>query len=160
MPAPVLAIRGNTDLMRVEHLLKRCSNITPLHLNRTIQGTTPFVGLSGTIPVPFRSRIRFREKQLFKSVETMIDKHTVVVAHPPPFGYLDDVFGHIHAGSRHLYDLVIKCQPMLVLCGHIHECAGMTTIGKTMIVNCNMSGQNAGALIEVDDSTPPRVTFL
>jgi hypothetical protein len=118
------------------------------------------VGLSGTIPVPFRSRIRFKEKQLFKSVEAMIDKHTVVVAHPPPFGYLDDVFGHIHAGSKHLYDLAIKCQPMLVLCGHIHECAGMATIGKTMVINCNMAGQNDGALIEVDPSATPRVTFL
>ncbi len=160
MPAPVLAIRGNTDLMRVEDLFKRCANITPLHLNRTILGTTPFVGLSGTIPVPFRSRIRFKEKQLFKSAEALIDKRTVVVAHPPPFGYLDDVFGHLHAGSRRLYNLVVKCQPMLVLCGHIHQCGGMTTINKTMIVNCNMAGQNDGALIAVDDSTPPRVTFL
>ncbi|MBW2592475.1 MAG: metallophosphoesterase family protein [Deltaproteobacteria bacterium] len=160
MPAPVLAVRGNTDLMRVEHLLKRCSNITPLHLSQTIQDTTPFMGLSGTVPVPFRSRIRFREKQLFKSAEALINEHTVLVAHPPPFGYLDEIFGRIHAGSRRLYDLVIKCQPMLVLCGHIHECAGMATIGKTRVVNCNMAGQNAGALIEVDSCRTPRVIFL
>jgi len=27
MPAPALAIRGNTDLVRVEYLLKRCANV-------------------------------------------------------------------------------------------------------------------------------------
>jgi len=64
------------------------------------------------------------EKRLFKSIEKLIDERTVVVAHPPPFGYLDEVFGRFHAGSRRLHDLVIKCQPMLVLCGHIHERGG------------------------------------
>ncbi len=160
MPAPVLAVRGNTDLRRVEYLLKRCSNIIPLHLSRTIHDTTAFVGLSGTIPVPFRSRIRFMEKRLFKSIEKLIDERTVVVAHPPPFGYLDEVFGRFHAGSRRLYDLVVKCQPMLVLCGHIHEHGGVAAIGKTVVVNCNVAGKDAGALIEVDSSGPPRTTFL
>ncbi len=58
---PVLALRGNTDLKRVESWFALKENILFLN-NRdvTLQGTH-FAGVSGTIPIPFRSRIAFRE---------------------------------------------------------------------------------------------------
>ncbi len=160
LPLPVLVVRGNTDLKRVEQRFVAYPNLKPLHLNPVTIGRVPFVGLSGTIPVPFRSRIRFKEKALFKQAAALVTPQTVLVAHPPPYGFLDEVAGKIHAGSRHLYHLVSMRQPALLLCGHIHERPGIARIGKTQIVNCNMARGRSGALVQIHPGKSPSVTLL
>ena len=45
LPVPVLAIRGNSDLKRVDQLLTGFPNCIPMHAVCTRIGSTPFVGL-------------------------------------------------------------------------------------------------------------------
>ena len=160
LPVPVLAVRGNTDLRRVEGLFRAFANLHPLHLSITTMQHISLVGLSGTVPVPFRSRIRFREKDLFKKAMGLVTSQTILVAHPPPYGFLDEVAGKIHAGSRGLYDLIVARQPALLLCGHIHERPGITSIGNTVVVNCNIARTAAGALIQMNPGQSPTVRLL
>ena len=160
LPVPVLAVRGNTDLKRVEGLLQTYPNLHPLHLSATTIQKVSIVGLSGTVPIPFRSRIQFREKDLFEQAAGLVTAQTVLVAHPPPYGFLDEVAGKIHAGSRSLYNLVVVCQPAVLLCGHIHERPGITSIGNTVVVNCNLTRGSSGALIEIDPDRSPTVRLL
>ncbi len=160
LPLPVLVVRGNTDLKRVEQKFVAYPNLKPLHLNPVTIGQVLFVGLSGTIPVPFRSRIRFKEKGLFEQVAALVTQQTVLVAHPPPYGFLDEVAGKIHAGSRLVYHLVSRRQPALLLCGHIHERPGIARIGRTQIVNCNMARGRAGALVQVHRGKSPSIALL
>jgi Icc-related predicted phosphoesterase len=160
MPVPVLVVRGNSDPAYVEKRFFNYANIVPLHANRITIKTTPFVGISGTVPVPFRTRIGFRQKGLFDKVGALIDSATVLVVHPPPWGVLDRVLGMLHAGSKMVCDLIKKTRPHVLICGHIHEAAGVFRAGETLVVNCSMPHAGNGALIELEAGKMPRVEML
>ena len=160
IPVPVLVVRGNTDLSRVENLFKYFSNISPLHLRQVIIGSTPFVGVSGCIPIPFSSRICLNQVQVNVKLKSLITNNSVLVAHPPPWGTLDEVFGRFHAGCRSLAKVIKTCQPMLMICGHIHERPGSVFIGKTLVVNCALRRNHAGAMIEQDNENNLKVEML
>jgi len=160
IPAPVLSVRGNTDLLRVENLFEYFSNISPLHLKQVTIGGTPFVGVSGCIPVPFSSRICLNQVQVMKKLKSLIESNSVLVAHPPPWGTLDEVFGRFHAGCRSLTKVIKMHQPMLMICGHIHEKPGSVFIGKTLVVNCTLGRNHAGAIIELDKGNNLKVEML
>ncbi|MBI5593877.1 MAG: metallophosphoesterase family protein [Deltaproteobacteria bacterium] len=148
---PVLAIRGNTDLKRVEYQFALKENIFFLD-NRdvTLQGIH-FAGASGTIPIPFRSRIAFREAFIWKRLMPLMTPRTILVAHPPPRGCRDRVAGKYHAGCKSLERFIRACQPALLICGHIHEDVGMACLGKTLIVNCAMGPSCEGAIIDIQN---------
>jgi len=160
MPVPVLAIRGNTDLGKVDHLLNDYPNTSSLHLKEQNINGQKFVGVSGTIPVPFSSRLGWREKSVINTLEALVDDRSVLVVHCPPRGVLDEAFGRFHAGCRRLYKLVVQCQPRLVLCGHIHEHPGIATIDQTTVVNCNIARTGRGALVEFDPEGSLKVKML
>ena len=63
------------------------------------------------------------------------EKVDVVVAHGPPYSYLDRVIGGQRVGSREALRYIRTYQPRLYLCGHIHEAAGEEKLGPTRIVN-------------------------
>lgn len=148
---PVLAIRGNTDLKRVERRFALKENILFLKNRDVMLQGTHFAGVSGTIPIPFRSRIAFRETAIWKRLIPKITPQTILVAHPPPWGCLDRVMGKYHAGCKSLEKVVRTCQPALLICGHIHEDAGVVNLGKTLIVNCAMGSACKGAIIDVQN---------
>ncbi len=160
IPVPVLAVRGNTDLSRIENLFEDFPNIYPLHLKQVTIGSTPFVGLSGCIPIPFSSRICLNQVQVIEKLRPLIKSNSVLVAHPPPWGTLDEVFGRFHAGCRSLTKVIKICRPMLMLCGHIHERPGSVFIGKTLVVNCALGRNHAGAMIELDKDNNLKVEML
>ena len=147
LPVPVLAIRGNSDLKRVDHLFQTLSNCIPIHADCTMVRSIPFVGISGTLPIPFRSRICLNEQACLKKIEPLVNPHTVIVTHTPPHGYQDRVMGRFHAGSKGLLKLMQKCQPQIIICGHIHEDSGISTAGKTHVINCAFNSANSGALM-------------
>ena len=160
MPAPVLAVRGNSDFAKVGRLLADRNNITDLHLKKVTAAGLDFVGLGGTVPVPFRNRVALREKALFERAAGLVDGETVLVAHLPPFGVLDEVFGRFHSGSRRLTRLVESRRPRLLICGHIHERPGAAFLGETLVVNCSLGQSGEGALVEVSDGRPIKAEML
>jgi len=160
IPVPVLAVRGNTDLSKVEKMLEDFPNISPLHLRQVTIGSTPFVGVSGCIPIPFSSRICLNEMQVIEKLKPLIKSNSVLVAHPPPWGTLDEVFGRFHAGCRSMTKVIKMCRPMLMICGHIHERPGSVLIGETLVVNCALGKNHAGAMIELDNGNNLKVEML
>ena len=160
MSLPVLMVRGNSDPGYIEKHFKKFSNLTSLHLNRVTVKSIAFTGLSGTIPLPFRNRVRFREKALINSVYPLIDAQSIVVVHPPPWGVLDQVMGRFHSGSKMVREIVEKTQPKLLICGHIHEASGIETIGQTTVVNCSMAMTGRGVMIELDQNLSVRCWHL
>lgn len=160
MGVPMLAVRGNSDPVYVSRCFNGYPNIRLLNAGRITLNGISFAGLSGTIPVPFRSRIAFREKRLMEKIRPMIDPETVLVAHPPPYGVLDRVGKKFHAGSALVRDLVIQIRPRLLICGHIHEDTGVAMLGKTIVVNCCMTHGGQGALIELKHGNRPEVKLI
>jgi len=147
LPVPVLVIRGNSDLKRVDHLFSAFPNCIPIHAVRTMIRSIPVVGIGGTLPIPFGSRICLNETLRLKKFAPLVNTHTVLVTHTPPYGYQDRVMGRFHAGSKGLLKLVKKCQPQVIICGHIHEDGGMASVGKTHVVNCALNRTSSGTLL-------------
>ena len=160
MSLPVLAIRGNSDWSKVDTLIEQHPHIHSLHLKKVCVNGVGFVGINGTIPVPFRSRVSMKEKRSLDALESLLDGHSILVAHPPPLGTLDEVFGRFHTGSRGLFQLIARCQPAMFICGHIHERPGSAFIGQTIVVNCNMGRTGSGAIIDFEKGRSPEVRIL
>ena len=160
LPIPVLAVRGNMDSQEVEKLLEQYPNISSLHKKKVTINGVSFVGLGGTIPVPFCSRICLREKRLIEETDYLIGRDSVLVSHPPPYGTLDEGFGNLHAGSRGLRRLILEKQPRMLICGHIHERPGVAFLAKTIVVNCSMGRSGAGAMIGMNKGHTPTVSMI
>jgi Icc-related predicted phosphoesterase len=160
MPIPVLAIRGNSDWPKVDRLLERFPNTASLHLREHIINGIGLVGVSGTIPVPFRSKVGIWEQRIMNSLGTLVNTDTILVTHTPPLGILDKVFNKYNAGSRRLYKFILERQPKILICGHIHENPGVGFVGKTLVVNCSMARNATGAIIEIDKYTLPKVEMV
>jgi len=160
LPVPVLAVRGNSDLPVVGLLLEHHAATTHLHLASAVVGGVRVVGVSGTLPLPFATRLGWREADAVRRLDALVDPGTVLVAHPPPRGTLDEAFGRFHAGSAALRALVLRREPAVLLCGHIHERAGVATLGRTLVVNCSVGKTGAGALITIAPDAPPQAQLL
>ena len=61
--------------------------------------------------------------------------HDIIVSHGPPLDCLDRTNSGQHIGSPALQKYVLEHQPRLVVCGHVHEAAGVRSLGQSMIVN-------------------------
>ncbi len=157
---PILTILGNSDSSKVSALTNSYPGISNIHLQEICINGTPFTGINGTIPVPFRSRICLKEKTVLRKLSPLVNKETVLVAHSPPYGTLDRVLKKFHAGSKGVDNLINKNQPKLFLCGHIHEDAGVTNLNQTLVVNCSMGSKGEGALINLKQGNDSEVTFL
>lgn len=157
---PVLLIRGNSDRRHLARLLPSFPRLRSIHLSAARFGDVEIIGIGGTLSLPFHSRLGFKETGAAARVSKMLQANSVLVAHPPPYGVRDRVLGRFHAGSRALRRLVDSRLPALVICGHIHEQAGVATIGKTIVVNCAMGRASDGALIHYDGRLPPVCRML
>jgi Icc-related predicted phosphoesterase len=143
---PVLYVLGNSDLKhRLFDARQNAKRLSPEPLTFL---SSRFIGLSGTIPLPFVSKIALREKRLLRSLKTRITPETILVVHPPPRGILDKVGSRFCAGSSGLRQLIENHPPLMVLCGHIHEQAGYQYLNHTLVVNCAMNKTSRGALID------------
>jgi len=140
IPVETLAISGNIDTADVSKGIDE-SRATRIELKRVVKKGFSFVGISGLNTNQIKV---IREKKL-------LNEKSILVSHEPPHGAQDKVFLGIHGGSKELREIVDKCKPRLVLCGHIHEDPGITKIGETTIVNCSIGKRGEGALIEINE---------
>jgi len=80
LPVPVLTVHGNMDGRDLEEIIASCPNVTSLHLREATIDGVRFVGMGGTVPVPFRSRICLRDQRSISSVRIacwwFIRRHT------------------------------------------------------------------------------------
>jgi len=143
------AVRGNSDIFMSEQDFFPFG-IVPLHLAQIRKEGIKIVGISGALPLPFHTRIRFKEHFLEKDLMALVDTKTILVAHAPPYGIRDEVAGAMHAGSRLIRNVIDRRRPKMVLCGHIHERAGRSIAGRTIVVNCSFNKFRSGALIMMD----------
>jgi uncharacterized protein len=145
---PVFLVRGNSEGRGFEGRLAALPNLTLLTERPKPWGPVSISGLGGALLLPLASRICWREAAQLATL-TPGPRPNILVVHPPPRGSLDTVLGGLHAGSRGLARWIDRHQPDLVVCGHIHEGAGVARLGRTTVVNCAVGAASGGALIEV-----------
>ena len=145
---PVFAVRGNSDLKSFEALIRRRGKITLLGREATPFQGQSFLGLNGTLPLPFVSKVCLFESRRFREIENRVTPETILVVHPPPRGICDQVGNRFSAGSFCLRRFIENHPPCMVVCGHIHEQAGYQYLKNTLIVNCAVNKNHIGAIID------------
>lgn len=160
LPVPVFIVRGNSDPVYLERWAAQSRNVRSLHLNLVSRDGADLVGVSGTLPIPFHSRAGWRESQTLRKLAPMVHPRAIVVAHSPPRGCRDQVLGRFHAGSRGLSQLIHNTSPAVMVCGHIHEAAGVDRMGDTLVVNCALGPDRHGATIVLEDGQAPAASML
>jgi Icc-related predicted phosphoesterase len=145
-----LAVPGNIDTFDVDQGIN-ASNATNLDKRQVIIHDIPFVGIGRDIPSSLPN-LQIDEGTTKKPLKKLLKPASVLVTHYPPFKLQDKIFIGTHGGSKELRSLIDTYKPRLVLCGHIHEDPGTTTIGDMMVVNCSMGKRTEGALVEISDT--------
>lgn len=96
---------------------------------------------------PFTTNREANENKLmYELCQLKTDRKTIMVAHVPPHGVCDTLFNGQHAGSKAVREWIHAHEPMLWLCGHIHEFFGKGQIGNTSVYNCTTICQPKGIL--------------
>ena len=160
LPVPVFVVRGNSDPTYLDRWAATSRKVCSLHLNAVSVNGVDLVGISGTLPIPFHSRAGWHEAQGLKQLTALMHPGSILVAHPPPHGCCDQVLGRFSAGSRGLARLVRATRPAVMLCGHIHEAAGITNMGDTLVVNCALGDQRRGVVVVVEKGRLPFAEML
>lgn len=140
---PAVLVAGNNE--STEELAAACRDWPTAHVLHgsgvTVAGV-PFFGLGGGVPVtPFGTwSYDFTEEQA-AGLLADCPVGAVLVSHSPPKGAVDRSSRGHSLGSVAVRDAIERVRPMLVVCGHIHGCAGQTAmIGQTPIINAGPAG--------------------
>ncbi|HZL87142.1 MAG TPA: metallophosphoesterase family protein [Pirellulaceae bacterium] len=140
---PTVLVPGNNE--SASELIEAARNwpsAVVLHGSGTQLTGVEFFGLGGGVPItPFGDwSFDLTEENAAKLLEAC-PKGAVLVSHSPPQGVLDVTSSGKSLGSSAVRQAIERCQPKLVVCGHIHACGGqMEMIGETMVINAGPEG--------------------
>jgi Icc-related predicted phosphoesterase len=136
-------VAGNNE--STEELAKACHDWPQAHVlhgSAITLGGIEYFGLGGGIPVtPFGSwSYDFTEEQAAELLAGC-PRRCVLVSHSPPKGVLDQSSRGQSLGSAAVCDAVLRLEPLLVVCGHIHGCGGQQArLGRSSVVNAGPDG--------------------
>jgi Icc-related predicted phosphoesterase len=135
---PVVIVSGNHDNTSV--LLELCDdweNGHLLHGNGITVGDVDFFGLGDEVPK--RHNEDWNQSLTEDEAAEILQAcpvGAVLVTHNPPFGYCDLQKNGTHEGSVAIFNAIKTKQPILNLCGHIHQSWNTTAmVGNTQVYN-------------------------
>ncbi len=158
---PVLSILGNMDPPELQPALTISG--TSLEDEPVEIGEVGFIGVSSSPFSPLHTPNEVADDELGARAERgwsrlKNPRWKVMIAHTPPLGTVTDrVHSGVHVGSPSLRRFIERCQPDVVVCGHIHEARGIDRIGTSQIVNCGPAFEGSYALIEVAQQATVRL---
>lgn len=99
-----------------------------------------FSGSGGTIKFTGTTPNERTEEELLSDLDLASHSqdfsNMILILHHPPFETeCDKLTNGIHVGSKLFREFIEKRQPLLVLCGHIHESKGYSKIDNTLVIN-------------------------
>jgi Icc-related predicted phosphoesterase len=140
---PAVLVAGNNE--STEELVEACRDwpgARVLHGSAVTVAGVEFFGLGGGVPVtPFGSwSYDFTEEQA-ADLLAGCPRGCVLVSHSPPKGAADADSRGRSLGSVAVRDAVLRHEPRLVVCGHIHASAGRhALLGRSPVVNAGPGG--------------------
>ncbi|MBN2384685.1 metallophosphoesterase family protein [bacterium] len=153
-PTKTVSVHGNMDGPEAISFLEREG--LSIHGHSKLLKTLAFTGLGGSNKTPLHTPTEYEETELEQYLETgwcELDSSTfrrILVSHVPPHGTCDRTFFRRHVGSTAVRDFIEHHQPILCLCGHIHEARGAELLGTTVVVNAGSAAAGNCALIRLD----------
>jgi Icc-related predicted phosphoesterase len=150
----ILAVPGNCDRPQVNDYLT--SEGINLELNCITVAGVPFVGLGGSLPCHGSTPNEMLDDDFTTSLAALeallpADGRFVLVTHEPPIDTIIDIAGGRHIGSGAVRSFIEKNQPLLAVCGHVHEASGTDSLGQTTIINPGPLKDGRFAYIELTD---------
>ncbi|WP_193222027.1 metallophosphoesterase [Amylibacter sp. SFDW26] len=135
---PVIIVSGNHDDTKVlRAICNRFENLHMLHGEVLSINGVDFFGLGDEIP--HRNDAEWNQSLSENEAADMLQACPaagVLITHSPPLGYCDQQENGTHEGSAAIRDTIKLKQPVLNLCGHIHEAWNTTAmIGETQVFN-------------------------
>lgn len=135
----VLAVPGNLDQADVFPFLER--EEIALHGRGLTLGGVGIFGCGGSNITPFRTPSEFTEDEIYDALmrgyaEVRDVRPLLMVCHTPPFDTrCDRIAGGRAVGSTAARRFIQEFEPDVCISGHIHESAGVDTIGPTVVLN-------------------------
>lgn len=170
---------GNDDLQEVVHAMHDTDHVKSVDDKVVrIDSMHEMVSLGWSNPTPWRCPRECTEEELLERIERSVSsvsdiQNCVFNFHVPPINCgldtvakLDDSvdppkfvmeggrYVMIGAGSSSVRQVIERTQPLIDLCGHIHESRGVAKVGKTLVVNPGSEyseGVLRGAIVNIAD---------
>lgn len=137
----VVAVPGNMDPLGIYERAEQELGVKVVHGKAFTINDVAFIGAGGSPPTPFRTLTEFSEGvigELLKRAYSQVRSkdRIVLVTHAPPYGTkCDVVVTGQHVGSVKVMEFIEEHQPVLCVCGHIHESRAVDEVGVTKVVN-------------------------
>ncbi len=141
---PLLFVPGNHEEdSGYEKIIAKYPLVIDLHCKTHVIGKYTFVGYGGGGFAQTDGEFQIIAQQW---EEELRGKKTVLLVHMPPFKTACDLLDR-HVGSKDYRVFIEVMQPVLVLCGHLHETFGTVDKIKNSIV---LNPGATGKIIEFD----------
>ena len=153
----LLSLFGNMDKPDVAVCLREAG----LDLHRAVRrldADTAVLGIGGSTPTPFGTPSEFSEADIARWLDELLPQvrgvsRFVLASHTPPLGTAcDRTAGGLHVGSEAVREFILKHQPDVCLCGHIHESCAEDHLGRTLVVNPGALGDGGYAILSLGDT--------
>ncbi|MBO3799601.1 MAG: metallophosphoesterase family protein [Candidatus Brockarchaeota archaeon] len=139
----VMIIPGNNEPPKLLEEKAMEKGLIFMHGRKVFFKGFTFAGIGGSLYTPFKTPFEIGEDG-FKQIlsEFKGSKNLILLSHSPPFNTtLDSTFSGEHVGSLELRKFIEEEAPIICLCGHVHERAGLSEkIGNTLVVNPGARG--------------------
>ncbi len=152
-------LQGNSDYPALVEMNLSQKNAKILHKKVIRVGDYEIIGsggaTTGLINYSAFSEAQFERnlREVFASAQGS-PNHQILVTHDPPYNTaLDLNLRKEHVGSSSVRHIIEEKQPLLALCGHIHEARGIEKINNTTCVNAGAVKLGSGADIVVEKDT-------
>ena len=139
----VILVPGNHETIATADFLADLYGITNLHgYSMSVED----IGLFGCGFANMGPSTPLNESEIFGILKKGHDKikknkRKIMVTHVHPQGTLIEKLSQFVEGSEGVRDAVKKLKPDVLLCGHVHEAAGIEEkIGKTRVINAGREG--------------------
>ena len=152
----LLGVAGNMDSTSVDDTMEQGGH--SLNGKGKIIAGVGLFGVSGVPYSPLHAPYEISEEEIMRRAEEGLRQVQaapvkVFVPHAPPFDTpLDKMFLGKHVGSKSVRLFIDRNQPDVVICGHIHEARGITTLGKSKVINCGMAGKGHYGVVTIGES--------
>ena len=152
----MLSLFGNMDKPDVAVCLRE-AGIDLHRVVRQLDADTAVLGIGGSTPTPFGTPSEFSEADIARWLDELLLQaqdvsRLILVSHTPPLGTAcDRTAGGLHVGSEAVREFILKHQPDVCLCGHIHESRAEDRLGKTLVVNPGALGDGGYAILSLGD---------
>ncbi|MFP4045537.1 MAG: metallophosphoesterase [Candidatus Aenigmatarchaeota archaeon] len=91
------------------------------------------------------------KKKILDACGDVDGKNLIIGTHEPPHRARDEIHSGQRVGVPEFREIIEEKQPLLWLCGHIHEAEGVSMLGDTKVINASAYKGSIGYSVEVED---------